>query len=342
MVSALKSTTPLLAVTELGHYTPQKKSEIEGFNLWFDETISFLESAQRSNESYNPIPLKYSNTDLPYRKERDTMWLKNIDPQVHVIWGQGIDSIVPQACEGMYCPNGVAGCANTAMAMVMYFLNRPSSISLTYLPDHPNIKLNWDQLGKYLPTRLTFPIADEYIYPQSDYPIRDNLAHLLRELGHRANSVYNPETDTTPPSTSTKTKITPNLLRSLSLASTSGWEEGAGVESYDEVFYHNKAIVLERGTTLKGAGHQWICDGLRNFIIREIYYESPDGGKSWEVSEIINLEEYYLIHYNWGQHGLNNGYFHRTDLATNIHDQQDSTHLINRLKYNRRIIPIIN
>ena len=34
---------------------------------------------------------------------------------------------------------------------------------------------------------------------------------------------------------------------------------------------------------------------------------------TWQLSDKIELQEYYLIHYNWGQHGKYNGYFHHTD-----------------------------
>lgn len=83
-------------------------------------------------------------------------------------------------------------------------------------------------------------------------------------------------------------------------------------------------------------------NGLNNFKISDFYYESYDGGKTWVNTDIIDLEEYYLIHYNWGEHGKFIGFFHRTDLALTKEERENDNNYINCLRLNRQIIPIIN
>ena len=329
LVSAPRNAPELLAVTEKGHYNPSEPVEIEGFNLWMDETLEILKVLTDLPGKNTAKAIYGDQTKIV----RDTVWQKNIPPRVDVLWGQSKDDLVPNACEGMFCDNGVAGCANTAMAMIMYFLNRPQGITLTYLSDRPYLRLSWEELSKYLSTRDN-PLN---AFPVSDYPIRENLAHLLRELGHRANSDYSD-----PKVTKTSSDEAPRLLRTLSLASTSGWETGAGIRSYDEIFYHNRAILLERGNETDNSGHQWICDGLKNYKIFDYIYDSTDNGVTWQLSDAIELEEYYLIHYNWGWHGKYNGFFHRIDLSMDPNDIKNDAHPLNRFKTKRQIIPIIN
>ncbi len=317
LVSAPRNAPELLAVTEKGHYNPSEPVELEGFYLWMDETIEMLET----------ITADYENTNISATQKivRDTIWYREVAPRVRVAWGQGKDKIISDACEGLECPNGIAGCANTAMAMVMSYVERPSYIQLSYLPEKPIINLNWKELKKY----LSYDDTELRVFPQSDYPIRSYLSCLLRELGFEANSTYNTN------STGTSPTVTAALLRQYSVASPSDWVSGGGVASYEVLFNNTGCILLARGNSTQG-GHQWVCDGLQNYKIQEKHYESTDGGITWDLSETTSTQEYYYVHYNWGWHGRCNGHYYHTDTWARSNGQGQ----IN-FNSNRQIIPIL-
>ena len=125
------------------------------------------------------------------------------------------------------------------------------------------------------------------------------------------------------------------LLRRFSVASASDWVNGAGVASYENLFYNSCCILLARGNSNQG-GHQWICDGLQNYEIRERYFESQDGGLTWELLDTTLTQQYFYVHYNWGWHGKCNGYYYHTDTWARSNGQG----YIN-FDFNRQIIPII-
>lgn len=300
LVSAPRDAPELLAVTEHGHYNPSEPIELEGFNLWMDETIEMLEAI--TNDENIPDITSPVSLDTIIKTVRDTIWYREVAPKVRVAWGQGKDNIIQDACEGLECPNGISGCANTAVAMVMSYLERPSSIKLTYLPEKPILSLNWKELKKY----LSYDDTQLCVFPESDYPIRTSLASLLREIGEQANSDYRSTATGTYPS------VTPSLLRQFSLSSASDWTYGGGVASYEVIFNTPGAILLVRGNSSRG-GHQWICDGVQNYVIENKLYKSGNGGITWKYSSSSYSPEYYYIHYNWGWHGKCNGHYYHTD-----------------------------
>lgn len=307
MVSAHKDAPEVLAVTEKGHFSSVDDIEIEGFELWLDETVGYLDALSKLPIDSGGLEWSIDTMKPGIRPKtvRDTVWIKKLKNQVSVVWGQGWDTIVPDACEGLLCPNYIAGCSNTAVAMVMSFLEKPTTIQLTYLTDAPFIDLNWTELKKYLSLR------DKVLQPNpsSSYPIRTNIAKLLRELGNRSNSSYKD-----PMSTGTNPSNTLQTMKGLGLISQSTyWKNGSGVDVYHWMYDKQSCIALVRGVESNGDGHQWICDGLQNYKIRERYYESYDGGKTWVLKDTSYSEEYFYVHYNWGWHGACNGYYYHVD-----------------------------
>ena len=330
MVSAHKDAPEVLAVTEKGHFSSADDIEIEGFELWLDETVGYLDALSKLPIDSGGLEWSIDTMRPGIRPKtvRDTVWIKKLKNQVSVVWGQNWDTIVPDACEGLGCPNFIAGCAPCAIAMAMSYLEKPSSIQLTYMDDAPVIDLNWTELKKYLSVR------DKKLqpFPTSDYPIRTNLARLFSEIGHRMNSDYSK-----PTSTGADYMETPKLLRKLGLISPSTtWRQGTGVAAYHWMYDKESCITILRGVDSIGYGHQWICDGLLNFKLRERYYESLDGGVTWVLKDTYYSEEYYYIHENWGFHGACNGYYYHVDP-----NARKKMEIIFTFEKNRMYIPIV-
>lgn len=321
VVSANKNAPEVLAVTEKGHFSGEENIEIEGFKMWFDETVGYLDALSDASNELNSsngeiweIDTMQIKPGIRPKTVRDTIWHQRMKNQVSVVWGQKVDTIVHGACEGLECPNFIAGCANTAIAMAMSYLEKPSSIKLTYIGNAPVLDLRWDELKKYL------SVKDKVLQPypsssSSSYQIRMNIAKLLREIGHRTNSNYKDFSKTT-----TYPDQAQRTIKELGLIpSSSGWVAGDGVDIYNWMYGKQSciAIVLGYGSNpdsdSETYGHMWISDGLLNFKIRERYYESSDGGVTWVLKDTSYTEDYYYIHQNWGWHGYCNGYYYHVD-----------------------------
>ncbi len=296
IVSASRNTPELLAVTEKGHFNPETGTQQTGFQMWYEEMVSTL-----GNENEWTFDTTGLNTRIPlpgYRSKtvRHKKWIRQIYQRIKVNWGQG-DLYNSAYCEGLECPNGSAGCANTAIAMIMSYLEKPTSLQLTYLPSAPTISLDWTELKKYC------AITDSTnTYPQSNYPIRLSLSQLLRELGNRAQSIYNPDG-----STSTSKSGVHHVLSQLGISQA---HLMPGDIAYQELKYSPNVVVLLTGDNKMGKGHIWVCDGLLEYKFEDYYYDSEDSGATWKLVSTIELPGVYkYVHYNWGWNGEYNGYY---------------------------------
>ena len=295
LISAHRNAPDVLAVTEHGNFDAEEVEQIEGLQLWIDDMMLYLEEASSMESPYDN-----ASANSSFKTVSDTIWTKNIAPRVPVLWGQGKDYIYPNACEGLKCPNGIAGCGPLAMSMVMAYLERPTKLNITWESDNPAILLKWGELKKYLAMYDNPPT----VFPSNDdYDIRKNLALLLREIGHRTNAIYRDGA----------TGITKydawKFLHGLALTSSTQWENASGTGAYEAMFYNSDGILVMRGNDIENGGHQWICDGVQTYSISKSVYESTDNGVSWtQVSSSVESES-WMIHHNWGWHGKSNGYY---------------------------------
>ena len=145
LISAHRNAPDVLAVTEHGNFDAEEVEQIEGLQLWIDDMMLYLEEASSMESPYDN-----ASANSSFKTVSDTIWTKNIAPRVPVLWGQGKDYIYPNACEGLKCPNGIAGCGPLAMSMVMAYLERPTKLNITWESDNPAILLKWGELKKYL------------------------------------------------------------------------------------------------------------------------------------------------------------------------------------------------
>lgn len=110
VVAAPRSVEGILAVTERGHFDPDNSSGIGGFDYFMESAEQYILSRIRE----------------PFVHLFDSVICVGHDyvgPYVSVRWGQTLP-------EGEFCPNGISGCTNTAMAQIMSYYEYPGTVSM--------------------------------------------------------------------------------------------------------------------------------------------------------------------------------------------------------------------
>lgn len=339
VVSAHRNAPEILAVTQKGHYDPSKGTDIYGFNLWMKETMQMLECSELEHQK---LLETYAGSTI--KTVTDTLEYRFVPNRINVAWGQTVDSIIVTACEGLECPNGISGCANTAIAMAMAFLERPDYMTLTYKKDPTTqknkiLRFRWSEIKKYLakpdPQENDWPIATSD--PKLDakygpYNIRESITELLRQIGIDTKSDYTQSNVTT-----TMHNDAFMAMHQYALTSASGWEKGAGLECFQTLFNNGSCILLVSGkAATSNIAHIWICDGLHHYQIRERILESTDNGKTWNTTQTELKKEYCLVDYNWGMHGKYDGYYLHTDT-----DVKDGNNSVINLSEQRMVLKVI-
>lgn len=304
IIPALKSMPEILAVSESGYFNPEEKSPIGGFNMWLDGIINAI------SDTYDITDIDttglYTRIPLPGDKEKtvvDTIWSSCVRSKLNVIWGQnGTDDLDFGYCEGFFCPNKTTGCAVTAAAMAMSYLQNTSTITLHHMGE-TTLSLNWDELTKYASSK-----KNEFtLYPtsQTGYKTREYLARLMRELGYRAHTNYDVKEGKGVSSTSMDGIHV--MLRQMNLTSQKQYYTSFG---YIPILKLGKSIAYVCGTDLSGNGaHAWIVDGLLSYAIRSRYYSSTDSGVTWKLVDTHVSDNRTMVHNNWGWNGMYNGYY---------------------------------
>ena len=288
----------LIAITESGSYDPAQGTDNPGLALYMDYAENYLRAIPDTISKFEPEdPIPGGDNRVQYKTTTDTVYKHRVYPKLKVRWGQ----IEP---EGRYCPNGIAGCSNTAMAMCLSYLKYPSEINLSYLGSSSKTQqLTWSRLSKYdknyRRVMVDFNTGEEI--DLTDYESPEELAQLCRELGFRADSRYKYN----PNRTSTKWTGVQYVLNSLGfdISEIKTYSNGT-LESF---FRTDNSIVLIGGRRTDNAGHMWVIDGINYYSIRgREYIKNP--GEDWKIiNEAYTL--YAYNHMNWGWDGSSNGYF---------------------------------
>lgn len=274
IVAAPRCVEGLLAVTESGHYDLDTPSEIEGFEKFVDMAEKFVNDKTR-----DPIIQLIDSVIC--------IGHNYVGPYVTVKWGQYIP-------EGEFCSNGVAGCANTALAQIMSYFQYPQSINLTYPnADKTTQQLNWTamkahQTGHHLNNCIV-----------TDSATHGSISRLCRQLGELSLSQYNSS------STGTIPGYIPSVMAYL------GYQTGLWAY-YNELSVRNSLsngkVILMSGQCDEGR-HEWIIDGYDTATYQIYTYAHPYGSFVWWLDTVSDPYSVYLYHINWGFYGSNNGYF---------------------------------
>lgn len=284
LVSASKETDGLLAITEKGNFDPDTPSPIKGFNQFIEKAKRFVALSIANKDT---VPTRAH--ELPFK---DSIVYSSIvrGPYVTVNWGQ----FYP---EGEFCPNGIAGCTNVALAQIMSYYSHPSSINLTYPnADVPTQTLNWSQIRTHLPGHNLANCQP------SDTATHKAIGRLLRQLGRLTWSSY----------VNDFTITMNNFLQqaSNSLGYMHNWSSNL-TQNVVKGKLDSLRLILVNGSDNNntGGGHSWVLDGYRYITATHYYYERAGTyPNEWLLVSITNTYT-YLYHFNWGWYGECNGLF---------------------------------
>lgn len=293
IISAEKGTEGLIAVIESGHYNPSDTMDT-GFRRYMTAAKLYI-SANRAQESTEP-----NRAPKGFYYEIDTTAWCNIPARITVKWGQDYH-------EGQFCPNGVSGCSHTAAAMIMSYFEYPSLLVLTYKTPNVYRTLNWSGMKNYINYEsCLYSVLYGISYCTNED--HKSIGYLCRELAHKTgnNFFYNPN----------RTHGGINQIRTALLSI--GYSVG-NVTSYQNLVntstirdhLSDGKLIFMCGVNNSNNGHAWVIDGYYGFTVHSCYYEY--GFTNGLPDPPILMDEQYINHrynhINWGQDGINNGYF---------------------------------
>ena len=223
-----------------------------------------------------------------------------IGPYITVQWGQ-------HHPEGEYCPNGLSGCVNTAVAQLMSYYEYPTSIAIDYSgAPISTLQLDWTDIKAH-PTGYHSPS----LCPDTD--AHSTIAHLLRQIGKKTWSSYIGSPNSSDAKTESSVIAAKGFLRTLGYTVTERtYTTPSTLES--ATYYTNKLdneylflISANNGSQVDSIVHAWVIDGYKYDLSRHYYLERNEL-QEWIFVDVQDIET-YMFHMNWGWYGDSNGYF---------------------------------
>lgn len=274
--------TPVLAVTESGSFTTIEECKNPGLALFMEMATDY--AAQPFDLPL--IPPGGQGPEIIQECKREVFEKGDtVLPRLEVNWGQ--DGIY-----GKYCSNGIAGCSNTAAAMIMSYFEHPKAIKLTH-DNNRVISLDWDMIKQHSQGAFCWYCDDDLTH--------ERIARIMRELGYRSGTDYQED------GSGTEMGRIKSTLSGLNFKTSS-------TASYKSQCFRNIGGGLyliggfrknEKG---KKIGHHWVVEGYKYKWTNVIEYVRPINQPDWEIlSNDINEEMFN--YFNWGCDGENNGYF---------------------------------
>lgn len=292
LVAYDKDVPGLIAITDMGNYSPENGSDIPGFELFVENTNYLLSLRENGKElvdtGFSHIGEPFPGELAEFKTEKIYYDDSKVEPNLNIRWGQTHP-------EGELFENGLSGCTNTAMAIMLSYMKRPQQITLTF-PGHENeiLELNWDKLLRHVKSGYSS------VFDMCDYETHITLSKLCRELGQLNHSVC--ELDAT--STIVGNQI--STFRQL----------GFSVSSFMDCSFGVIKSTLDNGGVLYASGrvddsvdgHGWVFDGyIHQQWWSGEYVKQP--GEDWVLVNDHGVSELSLAHVNWGWDGMYNGYF---------------------------------
>lgn len=289
IVAAPKCIDGLLAITEKGYFDPDTPSEIDGFNAFIEKAKEYCLNAYSEQEETSDNARLTRSPVGSTDEWKDSVWYEwtYVWPLISVRWGQSHP-------EGEFCPNGHAGCSNTAMAQILTYYEHPDTIQLTYWDADKNYEvLNWANMKSHS-TGHTLDLC-------STQDVHTSISRLLRELGELCHSQYNTN------STSTYTSVYAPIAFSNLGYSVSEWYDYNLTTALTSLDVLRPLLLV--GWTYDSIGHVWVLDGYQK---RERYEQTMRriNNSQWFPVGDLHITTTYFMHYNWGWYGVCNGYYY--------------------------------
>ena len=309
IISANRGTTALLGVSDCGNYD-DAISENKGLALFMDMANAFVGN--------NPI-----SSPTPPMIEVETTLIANKNPLITVAWGQKFP-------EGLYCPNTICGCANTAAIQIFSYYESPIFLNLTF-PQRERyyILINWTEIKKHYSGGSSYASHTNCLANVNSHK---NIGEMARQCAVYAQSVFSyngivvPSTDPLPYSY-TNYVAWPNAQTGTGISGIVNMIEAMGFVrpyfSYYTSLCTQTDLNLNRPIYMVGhcseGGHAWVVDGYK-------YYQDVTTNHA-TVPETITTSYRYYNHVNWGWYGVANGYFLDGVFATNSAYSYDNSSL---------------
>ena len=285
LVAAYRSESPLLAITEEGHYTTSQGSG----NKTIDYMVkSYSENPRRDSIIKRYAPFWLSNNDDIKGESLDLYYFDYPEGQYvsprSIKWGQ-------RSPLGDLASNKIAGCVTTALAIVFHHYKYPRTV----------VSLQKTSLGK--PYSINWEHMTEQGMSANDSVALRNLGEDIRIFGYA---------DT---SDSTGTSIfTPEIPKIIKHFGYNEAYEGYRFQyalNYLNFFKAGDVFLAESQTTDHRGGHLWVIDGLYYKADRGVIHKKDGDLIPW----VFSVRTY--LHCNWGWSGANNGFFSENFLCTN-------------------------
>ncbi len=293
VVSASRHTDGLIAVVEEGSYDPAVPTGNPGFDTYMNMAKAYVAYKDRTEAVSEPADTRGVTANPIYQHVYDTIYYQNIAPKVTVKWGQRMTM-------GQFCPNGIAGCDNTAAAQIMSYYGYPSGHALTFSGrDTDYTSFNWS----YMRARI-------YADKDSNWDTYDKqIGRLARQLGEHSGSTYHTDGSGTSTSFSTMRNVMVSWGYSVGSITTYNYSNSDAGYPLGTLLAANKLIFM-RGENSDNEGHGWIIDGCKYVKALERIKVSYDNGVTWSVFQEMATYRTCHNHINWGWNGKGNGYFH--------------------------------
>lgn len=295
IISAIIGSDPILAVTESGHFVPGETTGVGGFDIYY-----------RGLTERMPSRIDHD----PYSWYEYIMLGDSLSRDVGVKWGQS-------SIYGMYCPNGIAGCAPTAIAQIFAYHQHPSSFFTTCAMGNDfsqgdSVSLDWTSIRNHVTNHVSFLPCT---------PHHNNIGALLREIGAQALTSYNSN------GSSTYLSACSNAFDYFDYDYT---DAQAPSKMALKVALVNFGPVFMFGGFYDNSnqwnGHFWVADGYKDYRYYRDKYEIAGLGSSPIITEHVLIREAHCLHINWGWNGNCDGYFNFGVYDTDNAEQYDGAH----------------
>lgn len=292
LVAADKRTEPILAIIDEGNFSID--------SLKGDRDADFLSFVGNAIDmEINDIKKYHDNTNtrtlvVPEGYNTAVVY----PPLLHTKWGQG-------STYGLYCPNGIAGCAVIATAQILSYYQTINHVDWTANGTSGGADLHWGQI---------ISDCDKYngsLTNTACLTSGNEIAQLNRYLGIALNAKYK----------SGETSV--GESNAIDWLNKYGGVKASKLRDYDEqrivaVVTMGRNLVYARGNASKNKvlgiqigwndGHAWVYDGA--------------------ISATRNGKAITLMHCNWGWYGNKNGYYisraFNTKTGATIYDSNDN------------------
>ena len=310
VVAANRNTEGLLAVTEQGSYGVDGKyyTDNPGFTEFMERAKVYAGMGGDLTKPAEIIQFKYVY---------DTVYENKVEPMVRVRWGQS-------GVEGKYCPNGLSGCSNTAMAQIMSYFHHPQSIAITYEGASVSTQtLNWTAMEKH---EVSHSYKEGCTATEAGH---EAISQLLRQLGKINKSKYK----NVPRETSTYASDVRNSFSNMgyTVSTLNSYTD----QALDKALANGELIYMRGTDTDDKGGHGWVVDGAYAYTVRTEEWRRPAGQLDWDFFGYAGSTTVEYLHYNWGWDGNCNGFF-TSRMFSPDHGTRydDTTSYSNNLDYN--------